>query len=88
MPTLYSLQGTQNVIYIHGKLEESETIQLPTEWNSLVDLQSIVVQLTPVGKHQTLYVKSINGLLITIDAGTNNVTDINCHYVIYATRIN
>jgi hypothetical protein len=81
-----SLEGPENGVYVRGQLLGSNTIELPEYWTKLVDENSITVQLTPIDKHQNLFVKSINENTIVI--GNENIfnKDINCFYVVFAER--
>jgi hypothetical protein len=80
------LEGAEHAVYARGKLVDNNTITLPDEWNWLVDEESITVQLTPIGSHQKLYVKNIDGLVITV--GNENLLskNIQCYYLVHATR--
>ena len=82
-----SLEGPENGVYVRGKLE-GRVIQLPEYWLSLVDMDTITVDLTPIGKFQKLYVESI-------DAGTGSIFIDNdsmlggpckCFYTVWAER--
>ena len=63
-----SLEGPENGVYVRGRTK-SDTIQLPDYWTGLVDDFSITVNLTPIGSHQKLYVKSIDKNVVTIGGG-------------------
>lgn len=80
------LEGAEHAVYARGKLKGSNIIKLPEEWEWLVDNDTITVQLTPIGSHQKLYVKSIDGLYITVEAGGFITQEINCYYLVHATR--
>ena len=45
-------------MFLHGR-SKYKIIDLPEKWQELVDLDSIVVQITPVGRHQKLFVEKI-----------------------------
>ncbi len=77
-----SLEGPENGVYVRGKLSGSSTIELPEYWTKLVDEETITVNLTPIGKHQNLYVKSISNNVITI----GGCRDINCFYTVFGER--
>lgn len=81
-----SLEGPENGVYVRGRLTDSNTIELPEYWTELVDETTITVDLTPIGKHQKLYVDEITNNTITI--GNENVFGkaINCFYVVWAER--
>jgi len=45
-------------MFLHGR-SKYKIIDLPEKWHESVDLDSIVVQLTPIGSHQKLFVEKI-----------------------------
>jgi hypothetical protein len=63
-----SLEGPENGVYVRGR-SKGNTIELPDYWTGLVDEFSITVNLTPIGSHQKLYVKSIDKNVVTIGGG-------------------
>jgi hypothetical protein len=79
-------EGPEHSVFIRGKLEGTNKIILPSEWDWLVDLDSLSVQLTPIGKYQKLYVESVEGLVITIANDNLLSKSINCYYLIQGTR--
>ena len=81
-----SLEGPENGVYVRGKLTNNNTIELPDYWKKLVDPDSITVNLTPIGRHQNLYVETIAENKVTI--GNSNLLnkDINCFYTVFAER--
>jgi hypothetical protein len=79
------LEGPEHGVYARGRLIQSSVIQLPEEWDWLIDEQTITVHLTSIGKHQELYVKSIVGTTITIASDTPS-EPINCYYIVHAMR--
>jgi hypothetical protein len=83
-----SLEGPENGVYIRGK-SDSNIIELPEYWTKLIDEDSITVQLTPIGKHQHIYVEKIdnNTVYIQSDEARKNVNDLNYYYLILAERI-
>ena len=80
-----SLEGPENGVYVRGRANSTK-INLPDYWTGLVDEESITVNLTPIGKHQKLYVEDISNNTITI--GNDNLIkkEINCFYTVYAER--
>ena len=45
-------------MFLHGR-SKYKIIDLPEKWQELVDLDSIVVHITPVGRYQKLFVEKI-----------------------------
>jgi hypothetical protein len=82
-----SLEGPENGVYIRGK-SDSNIIELPEYWTKLIDEDSITVQLTPIGKHQHIYVEKIdnNTVYIQSDESRKNSNDLNYFYLILAER--
>lgn len=80
------LEGPEHSVFVRGKLENTNVIILPNEWEWLVDTNTITVHLTPISKHQNLYVKNIDGLYITVENGAWFTGDVHCYYTVYATR--
>jgi hypothetical protein len=80
------LEGPEAEVYFRGKLVDETVIKLPDYWKGLVDLQTVGVTLTPVGKYQELFVEKIEwGTNIHIK--NNSGSSINCTYVVYGERI-
>jgi hypothetical protein len=80
------IEGPEHSVFVRGRLTGNNTIVLPNEWDWLVDLNSITVQLTAIGKPQKLFVKSIDRLYITVENGGFFSGPIDCYYLIQATR--
>ena len=72
-------------MYVRGRATSS-IIELPEYWTGLVDEDTITVELTPIGKHQKLYVEDIADNKIMI--GNDNLINkkINCFYIVYGER--
>jgi hypothetical protein len=79
------LEGPENGVYIRGKIKGT-VIELPDYWTKLVDPDSITVQLTPIGKHQKLYVEDIKNNKVYIANDGLFSRDIECYYYILAER--
>ena len=80
-----SLEGPENGVYVRGKLKGTNVIELPDYWLQLVDESSITVNLTPIGKHQKLYVESTENNKVII--GNDNLFgSIDCYYTVFAER--
>jgi len=78
-----NLEGPEHAVYFRGR-NTTNTIQLPEEWTGLVDESTITVQLTPIGKHQQLYVEDIANNIVTIGSGTEPT--FNYFFIIHAER--
>ena len=81
-----SLEGPENGVYIRGKLKGGDTIELPEYWTKLIHPDSITVNLTPIGKHQKLYVKEIadNKVIVANDEFFGG--EIHCFYTVFGER--
>ena len=80
-----SLEGPEHGVYSRGRLTGS-VIKLPDHWLGLVDASTITVDLTPIGKHQKLYVEKIEDNMVFV--GNDNLfsSNIDCFYTVWATR--
>jgi hypothetical protein len=76
------LEGPEHSVYVRGRLVNSNTITLPDYWHALVYEDTTTVNLTPIGKHQDLWVETVSDTSITI--GSDN--EINCFYTVFAER--
>lgn len=81
-----SLEGPENGVYVRGRLTGSSVIELPEYWTKLVDPDSITVNLTPIGKHQKLYVESVENNQVTVANDNLWGRQIDCFYTVYAER--
>lgn len=64
-----NLEGPEHGVYFRGQCR-TKKIKLPEYWKELVDIDSITVNLTPIGRASNLYVKEVTSEYITI-AGSN-----------------
>jgi hypothetical protein len=79
------IEGPSADVYVRGRLNNSNVIELPEYWRRLVDPETITVNLTPVGTHQELYVDKIEwGTRILIK--NNCGSGVNCYYTVYGER--
>ena len=81
-----SLEGPENGVYIRGRLK-GNTIELPEYWTKLVDPDSITVNLTPIGKHQNLYVLCIKDNVVHVENSGLFPSKIDCFYTVYGERV-
>lgn len=78
-------EGPEAGIYIRGKLDGSNVIELPEYWQGLVDYDTITVTLTPYEKKDTsLYVKDVSEDRVLVSG--DNHTNIKCFYEVWASR--
>lgn len=82
-----SLEGPEHGVYVRGKLTGNNAIELPEYWTKLVNPDSITVNLTPIGKHQNLFVEDIADNKVIV--GNSNLfgKEINCFFVVYGERV-
>ena len=66
---------------ISGKLQGESKITLPGEWFGKINPDTMVVQLTPYGVAQDLFVKSID-YGYWVEVRSQSGTAINCYYTI------
>jgi hypothetical protein len=79
-----ALEGPENGVYVRGK-SNYKIIDLPEYWTNLVDEESITVQLTPIGRHQHLFVEKIRNNQVFIN--TVRLTERpHYYYIIHAER--
>ena len=72
-------------VYVRGKLNGSNVINLPEYWKGLVDPDSIDVVLSPIGSFQELYVEDVQwGTKVVVKNSAGG--PVNCSYVVYGER--
>jgi hypothetical protein len=80
------VEGPEAAVYVRGRLNNSNIIELPDYWNGLIDPETITVNLTQIGHSQDLIVEKIEwGRKVYIKSG--NGTSVNCYYQIWADRL-
>jgi hypothetical protein len=79
-----NLEGPEHAVYFRGKLDDSNSINLPPYWKFLVDEETISVTLTPIGSYQQLYITDVNAQYVEIKE--NSDKKISCYYMVYAER--
>jgi len=75
-----SLEGAENGVYHRGMLNQEYVIELPYYWKDLVDMNSITVNLTPIGPG-SVWVEKIEDNKITVGGAEN------CFYEVLAERV-
>ena len=78
------IEGPESAVYYRGRLKNQKKIALPKYWKDLVDVDSITVQLQPIGAHQDIIVKRWDDENIFLQA--QGGLPINCFYHVYAER--
>jgi hypothetical protein len=76
------VEGNEHGVMVRGKTTSSK-VDLPTEWEWLVDEGSVTVQVTPIGEGQQLFVKEQTNTHICIGGLIGNC---GYNYNIYGTR--
>ena len=77
-------EGPEYGVYFRGKTQDSG-IQAPEYWSGLVDMDSMTVDVTPIGANQSIYVDRIedNG---DVYVGANTEVPLNYFYIVYGER--
>ena len=78
------IEGPEVGVYYRGRLKNDNEIVLPNYWKDLVHVDSITVQLQPIGAHQDIIVKRWDDEKIYLQAKPG--FPINCFYHVYAER--
>jgi hypothetical protein len=78
------VEGPEAAVYIRGRVTNRTEIELPLYWKGLVDIQSITVNLTPIGAHQDVIIKRWDENKIYLQA--KGGMPIDCFYYIMAER--
>lgn len=73
----------KHLVFVQGRITSGKYIQLPTEWEGMIDPDSITVHLTQIGAEQSLIVKRVEDLKVYL--GTNGMPP-NCYYLVFAER--
>jgi len=80
------VEGPESAIYIRGKLDGSNIIELPDYWKGLVDYDTITVNLTPFGRSDTsLHVKEITEDKIIVSS--DHLVQVKCFYQVWVDRL-
>jgi hypothetical protein len=79
------LEGPESGVYFRGRIKNKTEIDLPNYWKDLVDIDSITVNLTPIGSHQDVIVNTWNEDKVYLHSKEG--LPIDCFYYICAERI-
>jgi len=78
------VEGPEAAVYIRGRVRNSTKIELPEYWRGLVDINTITVNLTPIGAHQDVIVKRWDDEVVHLQS--KGGMPIDCFYYIMAER--
>ena len=78
------IEGPEVGVYFRGRLRRGKEIFLPNYWKGLVHIDSITVQLQPIGAHQDIIIKRWDDAKIYLQAMGGMPID--CFYHVYAER--
>ena len=78
------IEGPEVGVYHRGRVKGQKIIKLPDYWKDLVDVESISVQLQPIGSHQDIIVKRWDEEFVYLQA--QGGMPVNCFYHVYAAR--
>ncbi len=78
------LEGPEGAIYTRGRCRNKKEIVLPKYWKDLVHVDSITVQLQPIGAHQDIIVKRWDAEKIYLQS--QGGLPIDCFYHVYGER--
>ena len=78
------IEGPEVGVYHRGRVKGQKMIKLPDYWKDLVDVESISVQLQPIGAHQDIIVKRWDDEYVYLQA--QGALPINCFFHVYAER--
>jgi hypothetical protein len=82
--TYACIEGPEVGVYFRGRLTNKTEIEMPWYWKDLVHINSISVQLQPIGAHQDIIVKRVDEKKIYLQA--KEEMPIDCYYHVYAER--
>jgi hypothetical protein len=78
------IEGPEVGVYFRGRLTNRTEIELPLYWKDLVHIDSISIQLQPIGAHQNIIVKRVDEKKIYLQV--QGGMPIDCYYHVYAER--
>lgn len=78
------VEGPEASVYIRGRIKNNTEIHLPEYWKGLVDIDTITVNLTPIGAHQDVIIKRWDESKVYLQA--KGGMPIDCFYHIMAER--
>ena len=78
-------EAPSNDVYYRGRVTNRNEIELPSYWENFVDIQSITINLQPIGSHQDVIIKRIDEKKIYLQS--KGGMPIDCYYHVYGTRV-
>ena len=78
------IEGPESAVYYRGRLKNEKVIRLPRYWKDLVNIDTISIQLQPIGAHQNIIVKRWDDEYVYLQA--QGALPINCFFHVYAER--
>ncbi len=78
------IEGPEVGVYFRGRLTNRDVIELPNYWKDLVHIDSISVQLQPIGSHQDIIIKRWDEEKVHLQSKAGMPID--CFYHVYAQR--
>ena len=78
------IEGPEIAVYCRGRVKNEKVIRFPSYWKDLVNIDSITVQLTPIGAHQNIIIKRWDDEFVYLQG--QGGMPINCFYHITAKR--
>jgi hypothetical protein len=78
------IEGPEASVYVRGRVKNNNEIYLPEYWKGLVDVQTITVNLTPIGAHQDVIIKRWDEEKVYLQP--KGGMPIDCFYYIMAER--
>jgi len=78
------IEGPEAGVYFRGRVKNSNEIKFPPYWKDLVHVESITVQLQPIGSHQDIIVKRWDSEKVYLQS--RGGMPIDCFYHVYAER--
>ena len=78
------IEGAEVGVYHRGRVRNKKEIELPAYWKDLVHVDSISVQLQPIGAHQNIIIKRWDDEKIYLQS--HGGMPIDCFFHVYAER--
>ena len=78
------IEGPEIAVYCRGRVENKNVIEFPSYWKDLVNIDSLSVQLTPIGSFQNIFIEKWDETFVYLK--NKDDLPINCFYHIIAQR--